>query len=203
MLKLIVVIGATGGQGGGVVSRFSKDPAWKVRGVTRNLSSDKAKVLVAKGIEMVQADTNDEESLVRAFQGATAIFAFTDYYDHFFEHGAAASIKMEAAQGINLAKAAAKISTLERYIWSTLPLTSALSQGKAIVPHFEGKGSVDVYIKEHLPELFAKTTFAIFTIFAANMHLYPIFRPIYIVSSSTWKLISLSSLFVNRYLGEC
>lgn len=182
MSKLIVVIGATGGQGGGVASRFSKDPAWKVRGVTRNLSSDKAKALISKGIEMVQANTNDEESLVRAFQGATAIFAFTDYYDHFFNHGAAASMKMEAARGISLAKAAAKTPTLEHYIWSTLPLTSALSQGKVIVPHFEGKAAVDVYIKEHLPDLLAKTTFTIFTIFAANMHLYPIFRPIYLVS---------------------
>lgn len=132
---------------------------------------------------MVQANTEDEESLVRAFQGATAIFAFTDYYDHFFDHGAAISIKKEAAQGINLAKAAAKISTLQHYIWSTLPLTSALSQGKAIVPHFEGKATADVYIKEHLSELLEKTTFVIFTIFAANMHLYPIFRPIYIASS--------------------
>jgi hypothetical protein len=80
-----------------------------------------------------------------------------------------------------MAKAAAKILTLQRYIWSTLPLTSALTGGKAIVPHFEGKGRVYEYIKDNLPDVLAKTTFTIFTIFSINLVCYPIFKPIFLV----------------------
>lgn len=183
MSKLVVVVGATGGQGGGVVSAFLEDPTFKVRGITRNVESSKAKELTAKGVEMVQADINDQASLDRAFQGAHVIFAVTDYYEHFFKHGKDVAMETETRYGTNLAKAAAKISTLERYIWSTLPLTSALSQGKAIAPHFESKGRVDAFIKQHLPELYEKTVFCIFTIFAENLTAYPIFKPVWLVGS--------------------
>ncbi len=111
------------------------------------------------------------------------IFAITDYYEYFFDKGKDASMEIEFTNGSNMAKAASKVTTLERYIWSTLPYTSAITGGNAIVPHFEGKGRVDAYIKEHLPDLFSKTTFAIFTIFAINLLSYPIFKPIYLVRS--------------------
>ncbi|KAH8650560.1 hypothetical protein BGZ60DRAFT_388903 [Tricladium varicosporioides] len=186
MTKLIVVIGATGGQGGGVAMRFLRDPEWKVRGVTRDVSSEKAKALATKGVEMIEANMNDEASLIRAFQGATAIFAFTDYYSHFPMSPARESIQLEHIQGVNLANAAAKTSTLKHYIWSTLPHTSVLSQGRAVVPHFEGKAKTDLFIKQLLPDLAAKTTFVIFTIFASNPVLYPIFRPIYVESANKY-----------------
>ena len=181
MSKTIVVLGATGGQGGSVVDAFLHTPCWKVRGLTRNVSSEKALALKAKGVHVAEANADDQASLEKAFEGAHAIFAFTDYYDYFFDLGPVESIARETAQGINLARAAAKISTLERYVWSTLPNTQVISQGKAIVPHFQGKANVDLYIKEHLPELYAKTTFTIFTIFGANILMYDIFRPIYLV----------------------
>ena len=44
---------------------------------------------------MISAKLNDEESFQRAFQGATAIFAFTDYYDTFFDLGSEKSMNME------------------------------------------------------------------------------------------------------------
>ncbi|KAF4539247.1 uncharacterized protein LTHEOB_10411 [Lasiodiplodia theobromae] len=186
MSKLVVVVGATGGQGGGVVSAFLEDPTFKVRGITRNVDSSKAKGLTARGVEMVQADINDQASLDRAFQGAHIIFAVTDYYEHFFKHGKDVAMETETQYGTNLAKAAAKVPTLERYIWSTLPLTSALSQGKAVVPHFEGKGRVDAFIKHNLPELYKKTVFCIFTIFAENLTAYPIFKPVWLESAQKW-----------------
>lgn len=67
MSKLIVVIGATGGQGGSVVTTFLRDPSFKVRGVTRNVNSQEARVLTELGVEMVSADLNDYESVLRAF----------------------------------------------------------------------------------------------------------------------------------------
>jgi hypothetical protein len=181
MSNLIVVIGATGGQGGGIVDTFLKEPGWKVRGTTRNTSSEKAKALVAKGVEMVSANLNDEGSLERAFQGATAIFAFTDYYDTFFELGPEKSLLIEFEQGKNIARAAAKTQSLQRLILSCGPHTSLITQGEAVCPHLEGKGRIVTHITNEMPDLAAKTTFVVFTIFANNPLLYDIFRPIYVV----------------------
>lgn len=170
MYKLVVVVGATGRQGGGVVNAFLEDCTFKVRGITRNPDSKRSQELAAKGVDMVQADLNDEVSLDRAFTGAHAIFAVTDYYEHFFPYGKDVAIETETRYGINMAKAAAKISGLERYLWSTLPLTSALSKGKIVTPHFESMGRVDAYIKEHLPALFQETTFCIWSFFEPRSH---------------------------------
>lgn len=55
--KIITVFGATGSQGGGVVSTFLNDPKlkneWAVRGVTRDISKESAKKLAAQGVEVV------------------------------------------------------------------------------------------------------------------------------------------------------
>jgi uncharacterized protein YbjT (DUF2867 family) len=67
MPQLLTVVGATGIQGGSVISAALKEGSWKIRGITRNVNSDAAKALVAQGVEMVAADVNDEQSLVKAF----------------------------------------------------------------------------------------------------------------------------------------
>lgn len=178
MSKLLVVVGATGGQGGSIIDRFLKDPEFKIRGITRNTESNRAKALLSKGIEVVAANSDDPASLDKAFKGAYAIFAVTDYYDNFFKLGAEKSMAIETQQGMNMAKAASKVPTLQRYIWSTLIPSSDLSDGNVIVPHFEGKAQVDKFIQKD-PELLAKTTFALFTIFATNLTAYSCFKPIY------------------------
>lgn len=68
MTKLVVVVGITGGQGRSVMKALLSNPSYKLRGTTRDTTSENAKALAAKGVEVVPADFNDEESLVRAFQ---------------------------------------------------------------------------------------------------------------------------------------
>lgn len=67
MSKTIAVCGATGGMGGAVVQRLLKSPEWKVRGVTRDTNSDKAKALEDQGVEMVSASYDDVDSMQKAF----------------------------------------------------------------------------------------------------------------------------------------
>lgn len=67
MSEIVAVIGATGIQGGSVISTLIEDGIYKVRGITRNVNSPKAKQLAAKGVEMVEANLDDEASLVKAF----------------------------------------------------------------------------------------------------------------------------------------
>jgi len=66
--KLVVVVGATGGQGGSVINRLLADGSYRLRGITRNAQSKSSQALIAKGVEMVTADLNDTQSLIAAFK---------------------------------------------------------------------------------------------------------------------------------------
>lgn len=106
----------------------------------------------------------------------------TDFIQPFGAVGPEAALKGEIVQGINLANAASKTSTLEHYIWSTLPNGKKLSNGKWVVPHFEGKNEIDAYIKKDA-NLLAKTTFLWNTFYASNLT-FPPFAPNLLVSIS-------------------
>jgi uncharacterized protein YbjT (DUF2867 family) len=180
MSKLIVVTGATGMQGSGVIDALATNPDWRIRGLTRNTNSEKAKALVDRGIEMVAANLDDEDSLIKAFNGANAIFAVTDFYEPFATGiGPENAMEIEYSRGVNLARAAAATTTLEYYFWSTLPAASGLTNGEAKVPHFDAKGAIDAYIKKD-PVLNAKTVFLLTGFYASNFN-YPPFTPIYSV----------------------
>lgn len=55
--KILTVFGATGLQGGGIISTFLNDAKlkdeWTLRGVTRDVSKDSSKKLAARGVEVV------------------------------------------------------------------------------------------------------------------------------------------------------
>jgi len=103
MSKLLVIIGATGNQGGSVIKSILADPnaskQFKLRGVTRDVSKSAAKALTEQGVEMVSADLNDKASLVKAFEGAYGAYAITDFW-------ATMDKDAEVKQGKNMADAA-------------------------------------------------------------------------------------------------
>jgi uncharacterized protein YbjT (DUF2867 family) len=150
--KIIAVIGATGAQGGGLVKAILNDPegGFILRAVTRKVNSDKAKNLSEKGVDVVQADLNDFESLKKAFKGAYGAFCVTNFWEHL-------SPEKEKTQAKNLAEAA-KAAGISHAIWSTLedsrnwiPLSSNSMPtllGKYKVPHFDAKGESNKYFTE-------------------------------------------------------
>jgi uncharacterized protein YbjT (DUF2867 family) len=71
--KTIVVVGATGRQGGQVV-RHLLNQGWRVVGLTRRPESKKAAALKALGVELVQADLEDVASLEAAFRNAYGLY---------------------------------------------------------------------------------------------------------------------------------
>ncbi|KAI0063048.1 NAD(P)-binding protein [Artomyces pyxidatus] len=180
MSKLIVVLGATGKQGGSVVDAFLKDPVYRVRAVTRDPLSSSAKALSAKGAEVVQGDLLDVESLKRAFHGANVVYGMTtDTWDNIRIVGPATpdrsilekSYDMERAQGANIVNAVLSIvdTTLEVFIFSSLSSARRLSKGKYTwVYHFDAKADiVDMLQRDH-PELAAKTAVLQLGLFASN-----------------------------------
>jgi uncharacterized protein YbjT (DUF2867 family) len=160
--KIIAVVGATGAQGGGLCEAILSDPngGFACRAVTRDPSKDKAKALAAKGAEVVKADLDDVESLKKAFAGAYAVYAVTNFWEHF-------SGEKEKMQAKNIADAA-KAAGVKHAIWSTLEDTRKLMkpddkrmpmlQEKYRVPHFDAKAEADAYF-QGLPTTFLVTTF--------------------------------------------
>lgn len=89
---LFVVVGSTGTQGTSVIKAIEESSAaYRVRGLTRDTSKDAAKALEARGVEVAAADVLKEEELIKAFQGATYVFAMTTP-DHMVSKGSYLSI---------------------------------------------------------------------------------------------------------------
>ncbi|KAH9208166.1 hypothetical protein DL95DRAFT_373584 [Leptodontidium sp. 2 PMI_412] len=187
MAPIFTVMGATGAQGGSVIEAALKSGLYQLRGVTRNIESEKAKALVNRGVEVIAADLDDEGSLVKAFEGSAVIYGVTNFLETFSADGPDAAIVVEGQQGRNLATAASKTKTLQHYIWSTLPDAKKISKGKHVVPHFEAKAVVDEFIKADA-ELYSKTTFLRVGYYAQNL-MYPVLGPNLL--NSTGKYIQL------------
>lgn len=149
MKKVIVVFGATGAQGGGLVHAIlnDKNSEFAVRAVTRDTSSDKAKELAKLGVEVVAGDVDDIKSIKQALDGAYGAYFVTFFWSHFSPEKEMAEVKLMAE--------AAKAANLQHVIWSTLedvrkyvPLDDnrmPTLHGKYKVPHFDGKGESDQY----------------------------------------------------------
>ncbi|KAF3763954.1 NAD(P)-binding protein [Cryphonectria parasitica EP155] len=157
-MPTIAVLGGTGAQGGSVVRQLQKSSTWKIRILTRNANSDKAKALNSQGIEVVAADVNDEASLVNAFKGIDAIFAVTTYWESVLSLGRDGAGEEELQQLKNVANAAQKTPTLSHFIVSSLPPAEKSSGGQFPVPHLDYKAKAVDWIKEALPELYSKTS---------------------------------------------
>ncbi|KAH6852752.1 hypothetical protein B0T12DRAFT_353935 [Alternaria alternata] len=176
MSKIVTVIGATGIQGGSVIRAILKDSNYTIRALTRNVESSAAVALRALGVEVIQGDLNDINSLRVAFDGSYAIFAVTNFFENIPTLSIKEAMEKETRLGINLAEAAASTKSLVHYVWSTLPNSRKNTSGNIVVPFFESKNAVDEYIKTKQQELLAKTTFLRLGWYASNMS-YPWFKP--------------------------
>jgi uncharacterized protein YbjT (DUF2867 family) len=162
--KIIAIMGATGAQGGGLARAILNDPTseFSVRAITRNAKSAKATALVNQGAEIVEADEDDVDSLVKAFTGAYGAFCVTFYWSHF-------STEKELAHASNLAKAVEKAG-VKHVIWSSLedtrnwiPLSDQSMptlMEKYKVPHFDTKGEAEQYFHDSkVPTTILRTSF--------------------------------------------
>ncbi len=73
--RTVLVIGATGNQGGGVVEHLLASDRWRVRGMTRDTGSSKARVLSERGVEMVRGDMDDATLVRAAMDGVYGVFS--------------------------------------------------------------------------------------------------------------------------------
>ncbi|MFE2321569.1 NmrA/HSCARG family protein [Streptomyces sp. NPDC059441] len=125
----ILVLGATGGQGGAVTGALLARGA-RVRGMVRDPQKASARRLADRGVELVAGSLSDRESMAAAMDGAAAVFAFTTP----FESGADA----EVAQGRAILAAAGE-KRVPHLVFSSV----AGADQHSGVPHFDSKARIE------------------------------------------------------------
>jgi uncharacterized protein YbjT (DUF2867 family) len=149
-MKTVLVIGATGAQGGSVASHLLDRRTFAVRALTRNPDSPAAQTLRARGAEVVRGELDDRGSLRAALKGVDAVFGVTNYWEHF---------EKEAEHGRNLINAVAG-AEVEHFVLSTLPSVDAWSKGELKSPHFDQKYEMEQYARSlGLPATFVHVAF--------------------------------------------
>ena len=185
MSNILAVFGATGHQGESIINYVLNDPElsqkFKIRAITRNADSEKAKQLKEK-VQVVEADILDRASLETALTGAHTVFAMTvpDFGPDGFQ--------TEYNSGKVIADVAVE-KGVEYIIFSTLPSVKELSGGKYTKSdHFEAKAQVERYIRG-LP---IQSAFYSPGSFMSNFHDYPFFVP-HQAPDGTWVLTGINA----------
>lgn len=152
----IAVFAATGGQGGAVTDALLAQGA-HVRALLRDTSSDKAKALADRGVELAQIDVHDAPSLIAALDGVDAFWFMTTPPGGMQD----ADTEGETAQGIALADAAAAVQ-VPHVVFSSV----GGAERDSHVPHFDSK----YLVEEHLATLGLHTTIVRPVFFTDNFH---------------------------------
>lgn len=132
---LILVTGATGGQGGSVAKALLTGDSFAIRILTRNPNSEKALALKAAGAEIIAGDMSDVASLTAAMKDCYGVFGVTNFWEHFDK---------EYELGKNLIDAVHQ-SGISHFVLHTLANASEISHGKLPVPHFDIKAALQDY----------------------------------------------------------
>lgn len=133
----VLVVGATGAQGGSVARFLLDDGAFDVRCLSRNLQSDAARALQQKGAKLVQGDLSAPAGLRSALDGCAYVFGVTNFWEHF---------AAEREHGKNLIDAV-KAAGVEHFVFSTLYSAKRISGGKLEVPHLDIKAELEDYTR--------------------------------------------------------
>ncbi|KAF6817915.1 cinnamoyl-CoA reductase [Colletotrichum plurivorum] len=158
--RTIVVVGATGNQGGGVVRALlsSSSSDWHVRALTRDPTSSKAKALVDEHhahassgrLVLVQGHVYDRDSLRSAFADAHGVFAITAEICLGKTVVEEADMAHEIEAGRNMV-AAAEEAGVRHFVFSSLPDMVEVTAGRFPgIHHMNNKHAVERIAREHL-----------------------------------------------------
>jgi uncharacterized protein YbjT (DUF2867 family) len=135
--KIILVTGATGGQGGSVAKTLLDQNKFDVRILTRDDTSPRAIALQLEGAELYIGDFEDIDSIRRAMKGVYGVFGVTDYEEH---------CEKEIVHGKNLIDAV-KYSGVKHFVYSASPNYHKISRGEHSVPQCDIKATLQDYAK--------------------------------------------------------
>ena len=130
---IIMVMGATGQQGG-AVARALLAEGYKVRAMTRNPDGERARELAELGAEVVQGDFEREDSVLAALDGVWGTFAVQNTWE--------AGVEGEEAQGKRIARLARQAG-VQHFVYASV---GSADKGTGI-PHFDNKHRVEETIR--------------------------------------------------------
>lgn len=129
MSKTILITGATGNQGGATLHNLL-GKGFALRALTRKPESEKARALANNGVEVVQGDLNDVESLKKALAGAWGVYAVQNTWE--------AGVTAEEEQGKRIAELA-KDAGVEHFVYASV----GSAHRETGIPHFDNKSRVE------------------------------------------------------------
>jgi len=106
----VLITGVTGNQGG-ATARALAGQGLRLRGMTRRPHGDAARALKDLGVEIIEGDLDDEDSLKRAVEGAWGVYAVQNTWE--------GGVEKEETQGHRLARLA-HAAGVERYVYASV-----------------------------------------------------------------------------------
>jgi len=210
MTNTIVVLGATGAQGGSV-ARFFASKGWKVLAGTRNPDGESAKKIASDSITPVKVDLEDREQLTSVFKQAPYLYAVTNFWGLMTDPRG--PYQAEVDQGYNII-AAAKQAGVKHLIFSTLESSKEVSKGAIQVPHFDSKGLHEKELqKSGVPYTILRTVFYYqnFTTFfpisedgKITINMKDSKLPFYDVDDTggiVWGIVDAGDKYINKIVG--
>ena len=132
--KTILVTGATGRQGTALVRYLLKEQ-WPVRALTRNRAGRAAQELSQRGVEIVQGDMDNIESLKTAMKGVHGVFSVQDFWT--------VGARREVQQGKSMADAA-RATGVEHFVYSSV----GGAERSSGITHWQTKWEVENHIRK-------------------------------------------------------
>ncbi len=134
--NVVLVTGGTGSQGGATVTHLLAAKKVRVRVLTRNLESPKAKSLAARGVELVKGDFEDEASLRTALAGVSAAFSVQQWT----EKGGTAAEELNGKRFADAVKA----SGSPHLVYSS----AEGAERNSGLGHYESKWAIEQHIRD-------------------------------------------------------
>ncbi|WP_394825791.1 NmrA/HSCARG family protein [Pendulispora albinea] len=136
--EFVLVLGATGQQGGATARALRRD-GWRVRAFVRDPQSPQAQALAQLGVELAQGDLDDRSSLDRAMGGAFGVFSIQPSSGQ-PQYGV--SDEDELRLGVSVADAA-KSAGVAHFVYTS---AAGLRPGTG-VGHFESKWRIEEHVR--------------------------------------------------------
>jgi uncharacterized protein YbjT (DUF2867 family) len=134
--NVVLVTGGTGSQGGATVTHLLAAKKVRVRVLTRNLESPKAKSLAARGVELAKGDFEDVASLRTALAGVSAAFSVQQWT----EKGGTAAEELNGKRFADAVKA----SGSPHLVYSSAEGV----ERKSGLGHYESKWAIEQHIRD-------------------------------------------------------
>ena len=132
--RTVLVTGATGNQGGAVTDALL-EREMKVRALVRDPSSSKAAALAARGVELVQGDLDQQNTVEAAAMGVDAAFILTTPF------APGVGVEGEMRQGRAVIDAL-KRASIRHVVYSSV----SDADRRTGVPHFDSKADGERYL---------------------------------------------------------